>query len=228
VRFTDVDQTPLTLGPITGVRKTPRQPLMEAAMATGVPDMDAHGYIAAEKGAAFTAGDPHGLDADEAGALCLYTEESELYPTLNSLLRDRDRKKLLSFFPYLLLLLTARDKLPPFVGTVWRGVKGVDLRDKYPKGTELYWWAFSSTTKELETLNNPQFLGTSGTRTVFNIQVERGCDIVRYSAFQGEASEAEVLLFPGTKLRVVSAMDMGGGLFMVQLQEVRVPVDLFK
>jgi len=57
---------------------------------------------------------------------------------------------------------------------VWRGVRGVDLRDQYPKGRQLYWWAFSSTTKELSTLQDDTFLGTSGVRTVFNIQVPRG------------------------------------------------------
>jgi len=69
--------------------------------------------------------------------------------------------------------MDARRKLPRHVGTVWRGVKGVDLRDKYLKGSEVYWWAFSSTTKDLSTLQNPNFLGTSGVRTVFNIQVKR-------------------------------------------------------
>ena len=34
---------------------------------------------------------------------------------------------------------------------------------------------------ELSTLQNPHFLGTSGVRTIFNIQVKRGIDISRYS-----------------------------------------------
>ena len=41
-------------------------------------------------------------------------------------------------------------------------------------------------------------------------------------------SEAEVLLFPGTKLEVVDVADMGHGLFQVHLQEVQLPVQLFK
>ena len=49
-----------------------------------------------------------------------------------------------------------------------------------------------------------------------------------YSAFQGVASEAEVLLYPGTKLKVVDAMDMGGGLFQVHLREVPLTVAVFK
>jgi hypothetical protein len=58
--------------------------------------------------------------------------------------------------------------------------------------------------------------------------VKRAVDIVRYSMFQGSASEAEVLSYPGTKLRVVDSMDMGGGLFMVHLEEVEVPIELMK
>ena len=173
-RLSDVASEPLgVLTPIMGIGATPRLPLMDAAIASGVPDMDAHGFVAAEHGAALARNDPHGLDQDETAAISLYTHESELYPTLNDLLRQHDRKRLKPFFPYLRLLMDARRKLPRHVGTVWRGVKGVDLRSKYQKGSEVYWWAFSSTTKELSTLQNPNFLGTSGVRTVFNIQVKR-------------------------------------------------------
>ena len=154
-------------------------------------------------------------------ALALCTVESELYRTLNRLLRQRDRKALKPFLPYLRLLLTGRAKLPRRVVAVWCGVAGVDLRDKYPKDRKIAWWAFSSTTKELSTLLNPTFLGQTGVRTVFMIEVKSGVDIVRYSAFADE--EAEVLLFPGTMLEVVSSMDMGAGLFQVHLREVVVP-----
>ena len=169
--------------------------------------------MASEAAAQLAAADPHGLDADEAGGLWLYTAQSDFYPTLNRLLRTRDRSALKPFFSYLRLMLTARSKLPKYTGSVWRGVKGVDLRASYPKGKELYWWAFSSTTKELSTLQNPMFLGFSGVRTVFLIEIVHGVDLQRYSAFQGVASEAEVLLYPGMKFKVVDAMEMGEGLF---------------
>jgi len=216
------------LNPIVGIKDTARHPIVHAAVVTGVEDMDAFGWVAGEHGSALAKNDPHGLDKDEVAAIALYTTESKFYPKLNEFLRDRDRRKLLAFFPYLRLLLDARSKLPRYVGTVWRGVRGIDLSAKFPKGADIYWWAFSSTTKELSTLQNPEFLGTSGVRTIFNIQVKRGSDISRYSMFQGEKSEAEVLLFPGTKLRVLDSMAMGSGLFMVHLEEVEVPIDLFK
>jgi hypothetical protein len=131
------------------------------------------------------------------------------------------------FFPYMRLLLTARRKLPAFRGNVWRGVAGQDLRSQFAKGLEMYWWSFSSASKEVSTLQNPMFLGKSGVRTQFLIEVLHGIDMVRYSIYQGEASEAEVLLFPGTKLRVVDSTDLGNELFQVHLREIAVPVHLF-
>eukprot|EP00812_Abedinium_dasypus_P014007 NODE_751_length_1376_cov_301.180924.p3 GENE.NODE_751_length_1376_cov_301.180924~~NODE_751_length_1376_cov_301.180924.p3 ORF type:complete len:227 (-),score=56.37 NODE_751_length_1376_cov_301.180924:97-777(-) len=166
-------------------------------------------------------GDPHGLTADEIGAIRLYTADSQLYPEVNALLRNRNRMSLKPFFSYLRLMLTARAKLPKVAGAVWRGVAGVDLRTKYPGGKRLTWWAFSSTTKRLDTLLNPQFLGQTGIRTVFMVEIVSGVDIMRYSAFADE--ETEVLLFPGTMLEVVASMDMGAGLYQVHLREVVLP-----
>ena len=112
-RLSDVPREPLcVLSPITGVADTPRQPVMKAAEATGVRDMDAHGFVAGEYGTELAREDPHGLDADEAGAISLYTSESELYTILNELLRQRNRARLKPFFAYLRLLLDARRKLP--------------------------------------------------------------------------------------------------------------------
>ena len=52
-RLTDIVSEPLALlSPITGIGATLRQPVMDAAIASGVPDMDAHGFIASEHGAA--------------------------------------------------------------------------------------------------------------------------------------------------------------------------------
>ena len=227
VRITDITDEPLELmGPIMGVMKSVRLTLMDAAAASGVEDIDGHAFMASEAGGQLAAADPHGLDADEAGALWLYTAESDLYPTLNQLLRTRDRSALKPFFPYLQLMLTARSKLPKYTGSVWRGVKGIDLRAKYPTDKEVWWWAFSSTTKQLKTLTT--FLGTSGVRTVFMIEIFQGVDLQRYSAFQGKNSEAEVLLYPGTKLKVVGSMEMGGGLFQVHLREVPLAFAVFK
>jgi len=39
------------------------------------------------------------------------------------------------------------------------------------------------------------------------LQILSGADITPYSIYQGEKSEAEVLLFPGTKLQVQPVSD---------------------
>ena len=77
----------------------------------------------------------------------------------------------------------------------------------------------------VSTLLNPMFCGTSGTRTQFMIEAVSGIDITRFSMIE---SEAEVLLFPGTKFEVVDATEMAPGLFQVHLREVKVPMQLIK
>ena len=64
---------------------------------------------ATETGAEFAAssGNTHGLTADEAAAITLYTMEGQFYPILNKLLRTRDRQALKPFFPYIRLLYSA-------------------------------------------------------------------------------------------------------------------------
>jgi len=151
-------------------------------------------------------------------------QESEFYRTLNQRLRERDRTSLLPFFPYLRLLLQARRKLPQYTRPVWRGVN-CDLRGDFPKGKKLFWWSVTSTTKEMSALLNPMFCGTTGERTQFMIEAQSGADIQRFSMI---GVEAEVVLFPGTKLEVVDTADMGNGLFQVHLRELVTPVELFQ
>ena len=97
------------------------------------------------------------LSRDHAAALWLYTCESALYRKLNELLRARNRAALMAgFFPYLRLLLEAFAALEtPKPRMVNRGVAR-DLvaahPELYAKGSELTWWGFSSTTKDIAVL----------------------------------------------------------------------------
>jgi len=71
-RIADVADEPLELmGPITGVIKCKPLSLMDAVAASRVKVMDAHAFMASQAGAQLAKADPHGLDADEAGALWL-------------------------------------------------------------------------------------------------------------------------------------------------------------
>ena len=90
--------------------------------------------------------------------------------------------------------------------------------------------ALSSCSKEVSTLTrmtrNPLLFGIAGVRTQFLIEVLAGVVIARHSIFQDEASEAEVLLYPGTKFLVVDCTELSSELFQVHLREVPVPVHL--
>jgi hypothetical protein len=166
--------------------------------------------------------------ADEAAAIHLYTSawvqpECSLYHIMNKALREQDRSKLLPFFSYLKLLLTSLLHLPRFKGSVWRGVKA-DLRSSYPKGKKLFWWSFSSCTREMQALESDLFLGKDGIRTLFRIdECTRAVDIQPFSSFK---SEAEVLLIPGAYLEVVDVGDMGHGLVIITLKQIKPPFEM--
>jgi len=146
---------------------------------------------------------------DEAAAIMLYTQQTCMYPQLNSALRDHiNSEKLEPFKPFLRLLLTGLNKLPLIRTRVYRGVT-LDLHEQYNKlqGQVLTWWAFSSSTMREDLIHEPTFLGTTGDRTLFGIDAI-GVDI---SAFSAHPDEQEVLLLPGTPLIVKPGVNVEPG-----------------
>ena len=146
--------------------------------------------------------------------------EGAFYKRLNELLRARERAGLQPFYPFLRLMLEARDKLPRYAGVVWRGAASTCAATSLRK--EFYWWAFSSTSKELDApvaavhgdVRRPHDLQHPGARRRRRLEVQP----LRRRRGGGAA-------LPGTKLVVIDNM-MGGGLFMVHLKEIEVPVTL--
>ena len=70
---------------------------------------------------------PEPLNREEMAAIHVYTQDFPLHAILNARLRDRDRKKLKPFFPFLKLLLTAFYKLPNAAAgslIIYRGILG--------------------------------------------------------------------------------------------------------
>ena len=65
----------------------------------------------------------------------------------------------------------------------------------YLEGESVVWWQFSSCTSQISVLSNPQFLGSTGDRTIFQILTSKGVDV---SAFSSTSGEAEILLPAGT------------------------------
>ena len=160
----------------------------------------------------------HGLTHDESAALYLYSMEggdNSFYRVLNQALRSEDRPALKIWFPFLKLFDTALSKLPTVRRNVWRGVVG-DIGRDLKKNEELTWWNISSCSLSVDIIKD--FLSTETQSTMFLIEAAHGKDISCYSNY---ANEDEILLAPGTQLRVIAiAMDLPGRFNVVHLTEV--------
>jgi hypothetical protein len=117
------------------------------------------------------------------------------------------------------LVMTALAKIPSDSNRliVYRGVK-LDLSAQYPKGSTVTWWGFSSCTTLVEVLSNERFLGTSGTRTLFNIECHSAKSVKQYSFYP---DEEEVLLPPARQFQVMGCLNQGNGLHIIQLKEIQ-------
>ena len=127
---------------------------------------------------------------------------------------------------FLRLMLEARAKLRRGNAAAgqhkcYRGIPKDMVEDsgpcaRYEEGDEVFWWGFSSCTRNARVLESPQFFGDKGERTLFTVEARGAVDISEYSLIP---REEEVLLFPGTMLEVSSRLRMGPGLWLVQLSE---------
>ena len=160
----------------------------------------------------------HGLSRDESAAIYLYTMEggqNSFYKILNEALRSENRPALRPWFSYLKLLDVALKKLPTVKGMVWRGVPG-DISEQFTGGQVLTWWGISSCSQKMDVVQG--FLGSSGSSTLFMIEVVSGKDVSKHSYF---SNESEVILCLGTELQVKgNKLKHHGGLNIVHLVEL--------
>ncbi|CAF1257949.1 unnamed protein product [Adineta steineri] len=145
-----------------------------------------------------------GLTTNESASIMLYSlewepRENSFYIILNNTLRAEDK-----------------EKLPSVNQTIYRGVK-MDLSAQYPQGQIFTWWGFLSCTNSVQVLQSEQFLGKTGDRALFNIDCESGKNIQQHSFFP---TKDEILLVAAGKFKVVSCLDSGNGLFIIQMKEV--------
>jgi hypothetical protein len=211
------------LAAISGVADAKLLPLSEAIKHAGIKKVKAHVETSLLFAEMKLKRQPElTLTLDEIAAIHLYTQQCDVYPKLNEGLRDRDREVIKPFLPYLRLLLQGLRKLPScdHNKVVFRGVKK-NLTDSISKNDQFVWWALSSTSSDLQTMSNPMFCGIQGERTIFNIQVQHARNIAPFSAF---ASEEEIVMLPGARLKVQSLVNMGAGLVMVHLMETAEPL----
>jgi hypothetical protein len=226
-RFSDIEAKPCRkLMPIQGYADKPLVSLEEAVepLVTLVHDIRRMVVCAKWKCANPP---PDKLTIDQSAAIKLYSmqwapKEKCLFVVLNTTLRNEDRDQLTPWFLYLKLFLTALAHLPSSPKVVYRGVK-LDLREDYKEGRTVTWWSFSSCTRTMGVLQNKQFLGSTGARTLFTIECASGKDIREHSVFQ---HEDEVLLPAARQFQVASCLIQGKDLYIVQLREIKAPFPL--
>jgi len=205
--------------PIEGYENKPLVSLEDAVLPLVdlVSDIKRKAWIAKSR-----ASNPaNGLTSDQSAAIILYTmewpnAEDSVYYILNKNLRAERRNLLKPWFLYLKLVLTALNRLPSTSGrTYYRGVKQ-NLSNKYSTGKIIIWWGFSSCTSTMDVLNREEFLGQTGTRTLFAIECKHAKDIRQHSMF---SDENEVLLMPATQLEVVGQYKPSIDVHIIQLKE---------
>ena len=227
-RFTDISREPRRMfAPIQGYEKMPLVSLEKTVepLVAFVPQVNRMVWTVKQQ----CTTPAEGLTVDQSASIMLYSlewspREDSFYHILNSFLRAADRNKLKPWFSYLKLLIYSLSKLPSTPRHVYRGVKE-DLHTLYPKGSTFIWWGFSSCTSSIDILQTEEFLGKTGTRTMFNIECHSGKDIRQHSFF---STEEEILLLAARQFRVVGSLDSGNGLHIIQLKEIDPPFPLLE
>ncbi|CAF0872879.1 unnamed protein product [Adineta steineri] len=226
-RFTslyDLDSTKKMSMPLEGYEKEALVTLEQAVQSiVHLFNDDIHRYVYIAKQNTCKANDI--LTPDESAAIHLYSMQwtpviDSLYIHLNRALRAVNRQALTPWFSYLKLFLTALYKLPSCHMTIWRGVKG-DLSAQYNKDEDIVWWGVSSCAVSVSVIE--QFIGKTGTRTIFSIEAINAKFIREHAYFK---EEDEIVLTPGTYLKVIDKMQPAKDLTIIHLREVMPPFPL--
>jgi hypothetical protein len=222
-RFSDFTSQPQRmLPPIQGYENMPLVSLEEAVdpLISLVPEVERMAWTVKQN---HFEGE-YGLTDDESASILLYTMEWEprnksFYVILNNTLQAANRQLLKPWFLYLRLIMTSLAKIPSDSQRliVYRGVK-LNLSAQYSKGSTVTWWGFSSCTTSVHVLSNDQFLGQTGTRTLFNIECHSAKIVKQFSLFP---EEEEVLLPPARQFRVMGCLHSGNDLHIIQLKEIQ-------
>ncbi|CAF3699052.1 unnamed protein product [Rotaria sp. Silwood1] len=229
-RFTDLYNEPVDhlLSPIKGYQDKPLVTLPEAIepVAGFFNEIEDNVFVALHN----CQNPADGLDQQESASIHLYTMQfsggPSLYLLLNKSLRAENREELQPWFSYLKLFLTALHKLPSRSGTVWRGIRDVDLSSKYKKDTKFAWWGVNSCTVDIEVLESEQFLGKHGKRTLFSIECINGKSVAAHSYLKN--TEKEIILMPGSYFEVIGQLNPAHELHIIQLREITPPIAFVK
>jgi hypothetical protein len=151
------------------------------------------------------------LSENESAAIYLYTMITPFNEAFNKALRRENPQALAPWLGFLKLFINALEKLPSCSATVWRGVKG-NIGSDFKKNSMHTWWSINSCSPQINVAEC--FAGVKG--SLFCINTIDGKDITAYAE---NRDEDEIVLMPGTCLRVQSTAIHENGYFMVQLNE---------
>jgi hypothetical protein len=154
------------------------------------------------------------LTRDESAAIYLYTiPKTEFFSRLNTALRAANRQILQPWLHFLKLLMTGLKKLPSTKAIIWRAVNN-DVVFKLDEGEVYTWWDITSCSMNINSVQ--PFLDENG--TLFAIETIHGRDISMFSAIP---DEQEVIIMPGTRVRVkCQSLNIGDHLFICHLEEI--------
>ena len=222
LRFLDVYEEPVlnTFSPIPEYENTPLVSIDKAIVPLQPIVPHITNMVQAVK---MNSSEPEeGLTRDESNSIRLYTlewqpSEYSLFYILNKALRSTNRQLLKPWLLYLRLILTALSRLPSTQLIVYRGIN-MDLTKQYPIGATIVWHGFSSCLKKTTQLENKLFLSKIDKRTLFVINSHSSKQIYQHSTYE---SEGEILLLPARQFTVVSCVNKGKGLHIIELNETQ-------
>ncbi|UJR08214.1 hypothetical protein I4U23_012487 [Adineta vaga] len=165
-----------------------------------------------------------GLTCDESASISVYTmewypKESSLSYILNEILRSENKQQIKPWFLYLRLIFHALSKLKTVNRIVYQGFLG-DVKKNYSTGKTFTTWEFSNCTSSIKSLEDDEDFGKTGERTLLTIECQSGKDITRH-AF--DPSKEQVLFSPGCQFKVISCLQTGDELNIVQVEEIKSP-----
>ena len=220
VRYSDLIEEPLvTLPAISGYEQVPLVNFDEAIepLLSIVPDLPQ--MIEMITGKCVEMKD--GLTRSESASIMLYSmqwqpKEQSFNLLLNRTLRDDNRERLTPWFGYLKLFSKALSKLPSIHSYVYRAVPK-DLSQEYGQGKTFLWWGFALCTQSIEIVEKEQNFNQVDQRTRLKIESKSAKDIRQHSFHH---LDGELLLPAAQCYKVISSLDSGDGLHIIQLKEI--------
>jgi hypothetical protein len=152
------------------------------------------------------------LTPNESAAIYLYTMNTPFYETLNGVLRVENPPDLVPWFDFLKLFITALTRLPSRKATVWRGITNITASN-FGVDNMFTWWNVNSCSVYASVAAG----FTCDMGVLFCINTINGKEISVYSSAKN--GEEEVILMPGTRLRVKDKTFDVHGFSVVHLEE---------